>query len=303
MFFPLSKVIFFAITPSNLLIFATVLGALIAVTRFRRTGAALAVLGGGGLVVAGLSPLCYLVVLPLEQRFPAFVDDGRPIAGIIALGKRPFPDRDSRAMDEGLIGLWNARVRPDDDVWHLGDFAFGAKGARLRAIFERLNGNKRLVRGNHDSHAGDPPASLAIEMVDEPLGIGPFAACHHPQHLSGALVLEDISEHRRREAELREAGLLRGSEVYLAPSRAAADRHRAGAAAGLARACRRAAAAGAGWGRQRGRCQPPARRLPGAGAGEPVLRRAGRAGRCPPCCAGHGPDRHRRGSGWTRAGQ
>ena len=26
-------------------------------------------------------------------------------------------------------------------------------------------------------------------MVDEPLGIGPFAACHHPQHLSGALVL------------------------------------------------------------------------------------------------------------------
>ena len=47
MFFPLSKVIFFAITPSNLLIFATVLGALIAVTRFRRTGAALAVLGGG----------------------------------------------------------------------------------------------------------------------------------------------------------------------------------------------------------------------------------------------------------------
>jgi uncharacterized protein len=39
-----------------------------------------------------------------------------------------------------------------------------------------------LVRGNHDSRAGDPPASLGIRVVDEPLALGPFAACHHPQH-------------------------------------------------------------------------------------------------------------------------
>ena len=38
-----------------------------------------------------------------------------------------------------------------------------------------------LVRGNHDSRAGDPPASLGIAVVDEPHLIGPFAACHHPQ--------------------------------------------------------------------------------------------------------------------------
>lgn len=38
-----------------------------------------------------------------------------------------------------------------------------------------------LVRGNHDSRAGDPPASLGIRVVDEPFAIGPFAACHHPQ--------------------------------------------------------------------------------------------------------------------------
>lgn len=37
-----------------------------------------------------------------------------------------------------------------------------------------------LVRGNHDYHAGDPPASLAIECVDAPLHVGPFALCHHP---------------------------------------------------------------------------------------------------------------------------
>ena len=38
-----------------------------------------------------------------------------------------------------------------------------------------------LVRGNHDSRAGDPPASLGIAIVDEPHLVAPFACCHHPQ--------------------------------------------------------------------------------------------------------------------------
>lgn len=38
-----------------------------------------------------------------------------------------------------------------------------------------------LVRGNHDSHAGDPPPGLGIAVVDEPWCAGPFACCHHPQ--------------------------------------------------------------------------------------------------------------------------
>lgn len=38
-----------------------------------------------------------------------------------------------------------------------------------------------LVRGNHDSRAGDPPSHLDIEVVDEPWLLGPFACCHHPQ--------------------------------------------------------------------------------------------------------------------------
>lgn len=37
-----------------------------------------------------------------------------------------------------------------------------------------------LVRGNHDRHAGDPPAALGIEVVDEPFALGALALCHHP---------------------------------------------------------------------------------------------------------------------------
>jgi DNA ligase-associated metallophosphoesterase len=46
-----------------------------------------------------------------------------------------------------------------------------------------------LVRGNHDDRAGDPPAALRIEVVDEPLCLGGLALCHHPQPRPGAYVL------------------------------------------------------------------------------------------------------------------
>ena len=46
-----------------------------------------------------------------------------------------------------------------------------------------------LVRGNHDDHAGDPPASLGVQAVDEPLSMAGLALCHHPQPQPGAYVL------------------------------------------------------------------------------------------------------------------
>lgn len=46
-----------------------------------------------------------------------------------------------------------------------------------------------LVRGNHDVHAGDPPAALRMDIVDEPFCIGPFACSHHPEPRPDAYVL------------------------------------------------------------------------------------------------------------------
>lgn len=42
-----------------------------------------------------------------------------------------------------------------------------------------------LVRGNHDDRAGDPPASLGFNVVDEPLTVGGLALCHHPMEHDG----------------------------------------------------------------------------------------------------------------------
>ncbi|NEU12624.1 metallophosphoesterase [Methylobacterium sp. BTF04] len=54
--------------------------------------------------------------------------------------------------DEALIARWNAVVKPEDEIWHLGDFAADASRSHCAAVFARLNGMKRLVRGNHDTN-------------------------------------------------------------------------------------------------------------------------------------------------------
>jgi DNA ligase-associated metallophosphoesterase len=38
-----------------------------------------------------------------------------------------------------------------------------------------------LVRGNHDRHAGDPPADWQVQATDEPLALGALWLQHHPQ--------------------------------------------------------------------------------------------------------------------------
>ncbi len=87
MFFVLSKVIYFLITPSNLFILLSFVGVvLLAATRLRRSGATVAIFGTVGLILGGVFPLSELVLLPLEQRFPAFPPDGPAPTGIIVLG-------------------------------------------------------------------------------------------------------------------------------------------------------------------------------------------------------------------------
>ena len=92
----------------------------------------------------------------------------------------------------------------------LGDFLHAAS-SRTPSVLQALQDWRAdfaslactLVRGNHDSRAGDPPAELGFAVVDEPWplagrGVGATAdadagnaifACHHPQTVPGGLVL------------------------------------------------------------------------------------------------------------------
>jgi calcineurin-like phosphoesterase family protein len=50
-------------------------------------------------------------------------------------------------MDEAMVKAWNDRVRHTDKVYHLGDVVINRKSL---SIMSRLNGDKVLIRGNHD---------------------------------------------------------------------------------------------------------------------------------------------------------
>jgi len=62
------------------------------------------------------------------------------------------PWTDPNEMDEEMVKRWNDRVRPNDKVYHLGDVVINRKAL---SIMHRLNGDKVLIRGNHDIFRDD----------------------------------------------------------------------------------------------------------------------------------------------------
>ena len=70
---------------------------------------------------------------------------------IIDYCKRPFISTED--MNNVLIDNWNKKVSTDDLIIHVGDFGLGSF-EELKVIFDRLNGIKYLVMGNHDLIGG-----------------------------------------------------------------------------------------------------------------------------------------------------
>lgn len=109
-------------------------------------------------------------------------------ASFRALGV-PVPGGTTRENLDALDAV--LAVHPARQVLFLGDFLH-AKAAHAAATQQALHAWRMarpalrliVVRGNHDAHAGDPPARLGIEMVDEPYPQAPFAFCHHPDLLA-----------------------------------------------------------------------------------------------------------------------
>ena len=76
---------------------------------------------------------------------------------------------------------------PVRELVFLGDFLHAPKShaaATLEALHEWRGRHPglvcKLVRGNHDLRAGDPPVTLATDVVNEPYVNGPFALRHTP---------------------------------------------------------------------------------------------------------------------------
>jgi calcineurin-like phosphoesterase family protein len=100
--------------------------------------------------------------------------------GARALFRRPFAT--TAEMDAAMAARWNEVVHPDDEVWHLGDFAVRQPAARMAELLDTLAGTKHLIAGNND---GPATASLSgwasVQAYAELEADGAWLIlCHYP---------------------------------------------------------------------------------------------------------------------------
>jgi len=94
---------------------------------------------------------------------------------------------------------------PAQRLVFLGDFLHSRQGRAPATLDALADWRARhaalrvtLVRGNHDRHAGDPPAALDIEVVSEPLCVSGIALRHELLPAAGA----PLHQYRKEDGKL-----------------------------------------------------------------------------------------------------
>jgi uncharacterized SAM-binding protein YcdF (DUF218 family) len=166
MFYYVSKIVWFFATPSNALVMLALAGFLM--VRFKREvwGRRIMLAAIIGLSVGGLSPLGHALMLPLEERFPAFVDDGLPIAGVIVLG--------------GSFDTEATNIH--------GQMALNETGERLIALGDlaRRYPNARILYsgGGSEFTADSTPEANLVENTAAQLGLAPGRVIYERRSLN-----------------------------------------------------------------------------------------------------------------------
>jgi len=93
--------------------------------------------------------------------------------------KRAAEFESADAMDDALIEGINSVVSRDDELWHLGDFGWGAR--RYGHYRQRLHVRKlHVLRGNHDQASLRKHVSSMEMMVLRKFDGIKFVLCHYP---------------------------------------------------------------------------------------------------------------------------
>lgn len=83
---------------------------------------------------------------------------------IIGFDNRPFFGVED--MEKDMVNNWNSVTSPGDTVHILGDFCWGTAKEWPR-VLEQLNGNKVLIRGNHDLKEMPPEVRRYFQDVKD----------------------------------------------------------------------------------------------------------------------------------------
>lgn len=84
---------------------------------------------------------------------------------VIRFDGRPFATVDE--MDAELVRRWNAKVTPGDLVYVLGDLIWKSRNDDAPGLLKSLNGQKILIKGNHDRFLHNNKAKAALAGIKD----------------------------------------------------------------------------------------------------------------------------------------
>ena len=109
-----------------------------------------------------------------------------------------FDIPDVEKMNEEMIKIWNSVITSDNQTVYVnGDFCFGNR-VKVKEIFDRLNGRKRIVLGNHDRCKFKDYYEIGFDRVyDKPILLDNFCILSHEplQWVKGGDVYMNVYAH------------------------------------------------------------------------------------------------------------
>lgn len=84
---------------------------------------------------------------------------------VLKFDHRPFETVEE--MDAELIRRWNNKVQKDDLVYILGDMIWKSRNSDAEGLIRSLNGQKILIRGNHDRFLHNARAKAALAEIKD----------------------------------------------------------------------------------------------------------------------------------------
>lgn len=113
--------------------------------------------------------------IPNDRQVWVISDTHFSHLNIVAYSKRPFANIDE--MNEAMVRRWAEVVKPEDYVFHLGDWFMGQKHL-APPIMRRLPGRKFLIRGNHDKmFTRNPELESQLEATHDYLEVSHRGDC------------------------------------------------------------------------------------------------------------------------------
>lgn len=178
MFFVLSQILDFFVTPSNVLLGGVMAAWLLWILRFRRPAAAIGILSTAALALAAWTPIGFLALAALEDRFPRQPLPAE-IAGIIMLG-----------------GAVDTHISHDRDALTLNEA--GERIVETHALAERYPGAEIFLSGG-GGHLSSDGSLTESELARQALVAGGID--------DGRITLEELSRNTCENARETAAAL------------------------------------------------------------------------------------------------